>query len=145
MHYYFSDDKVSAFYLMYKLAISIYFVIGYSLNAKSYISNGTWAYAWIYLTHWSFILMIVSFLYNTLLVCVRFWRQNAGKRYGGEHFFEKDHPSTMISWALSGTANTVAVSVTVAYWTALYPGSTPPSTAMSKFNNFDVHLIQVIH
>ena len=129
---------------MHKITFSVYFIIGHGLVIKRYVDGGTWGYAWIYLTHWSWILMIVSYLYNTLLVLIRFVQENTRKSGKGEYFFEKNHISTMISWALSSTANGVAICVTLAYWTALYDPSDPElSPVLAKFNNFDVHLIQV--
>ena len=90
--------------------------------------------------------MIISYLYHTILVMIRFVQENMvleRKLQTGEYFFATNHVSTMISWALSSTANSIAICVTVAYWTALYDPNNPPSDAMGKFNNFDVHLIQV--
>ena len=87
--------------------------------------------------------MIVSFIYNTVLVIIRFAKEHTGSPKVFNRFYERNHVSTMISWALSSTANAVAICVTLAYWTALYDSENPPSTAMGKFNNFDVHLIQV--
>merc|ERR1712113_331548 len=59
-------------------------------------------------------------------------------------WYERNHVSTMISWALSSTANSVAICVTLAFWIALYDYDDPPPTPMAKFNNFDVHLVQTI-
>ena len=131
---------------MYKIAISVFFIIGYSLDVNASAGNGYFAYQWIYLTHWSFILMISSFIYNTILVIIRFALERGWTECKGEAqnmFYQRNHLATKISWALSTTANSVAIAVTIAYWTALYDPDNPPSSPMGKFNNFDVHLLQV--
>ena len=87
--------------------------------------------------------MIVSFLYNTVLVVIRFVKEHTGSPKVFNRWYERNHVSTMISWALSSTANSAALAVTMAFWIALYDYDDPPPTPMAKFNNFDVHLIQV--
>ena len=87
--------------------------------------------------------MIVGFLYNTVLVVIRFVKEHTGSPKVFNRWYERNHVSTMISWALSSTANSVALAVTLGFWIALYDYDNPPSTPMDKLNNFDVHLIQV--
>ena len=152
------DDHVSLWYLLYKLAFSAFFVTGYSLELKETLKSmkhheetpgcpdhQTYMRStWIYLTHWSFILMIASFLYNTILVIMRFISEHRGSPKVFNRWYERDHFSTMLSWALSSTAGAVAICVTAAYWTALYdPKEAEKWTAVGKFNNFNVHLLQV--
>ena len=88
--------------------------------------------------------MIASFLYNTILVIMRFISEHRGSPKVFNRWYERDHFSTMLSWALSSTAGAVAICVTAAYWTALYdPKEAEKWTAVGKFNNFNVHLLQV--
>ena len=147
------DDHVSLWYLLYKIALSIFFVTGYSLGLKETLQTKPtvdcpyqtyWRSKWIYLTHWSFILMIGSFWYNTILVVMRFVSEHRGSPKVFNRWYERDHLSTMLSWALSSTAGAVAICVTAAYWTALYkPEDATGWTPVEKFINFDVHLLQV--
>ena len=86
--------------------------------------------------------MVVSYLYDTSLVLIRFVQETKGLSGNGECWFETNHISTMILWALSSIANGVAIVVTVAYWTLLYN----PDNQMSPLevvNDFNIHLTQV--
>ena len=153
MEFFIIDDHVSPWYLLYKIALSIFFVTGYSLGLKETLqtkptvdcSYHTFMRStWIYLTHWSFILMIGSFMYNTILVIMRFGSEHRGSPKVFNRWYERDHFSTMLSWALSSTAGAVAICVTAAYWTALYnPKEAEKWTPVEKFDNFNVHLLQV--
>ena len=144
-------------FLLYKIVLSTFFVTGYSLDLKEHLkvehySNGTMKHGcqtygrstWIYLTHWSFILMIASFLYNTILVIMRFISEHKASPKVFNQWYERDHFSTMLSWALSSTAGAVAISVTIAYWMALYNAEDAKEwTTVQKFNSLNVHLFQV--
>ena len=89
--------------------------------------------------------MIISYIYNTVLVSVRFVKEHRGSPKVFNRWYERDHISTMISWALSSVANSIAICVTVIFWVALYhKGDDADWSALAKFNNFDVHLLQVI-
>ena len=88
--------------------------------------------------------MIVSYLYNTVLVVIRFVKEHRGSPKVFNRWYERDHISTMISWALSSVANSLAICVTIIFWVALYNKDDASDwTPMEKFNNFDVHLLQV--
>ena len=145
MNFFISEDHVSILYLLYKIAISIFFFVGWILTVYENKTAQDWKYYWIYLTNWSFVLMIISYIYNTVLVSVRFVKEHRGSPKVFNRWYERDHVSTMISWALSSVANSIAICVTVIFWVALYhKGDDADWSALEKFNNFDVHLLQVI-
>jgi len=139
------EDHVSILYLLYKIAISIFFFVGWILTVYENKTAQDWKYYWIYLTNWSFVLMIISYIYNTVLVSVRFVKEHRGSPKVFNRWYERDHVSTMISWALSSVANSIAICVTVIFWVALYhKGDDADWSALEKFNNFDVHLLQTV-
>ena len=88
--------------------------------------------------------MIASFLYSTILVIMRFISEHKASPKVSNQWYERDHFSTMLSWALSSTAGAVAISVTIAYWMALYNAEDAKEwTTVQKFNSYNVHLFQV--
>ena len=145
-YFQFSEDHVSILYLTYKIAFSIFFIVGWILTVYNNKTAEDWGFYWIYLTNWSFVLMVVSYIYNTILVIVRFVKEHKGSPKVFNRWYERDHISTQISWGLSSVANSFAIAVTVIFWVALYhKGDDADWTALEKFNNFDVHLLQVNH
>ena len=139
---YFTDDGLSLRYLLYKFIISLYLVIGCILNLKSYIDDGISKYYWIYLTHWSFFLLAFVYLYDTIFTFIRFALEQTESSQGVAYFVEKNHFSALILGPLMNTAHTVAIVITSVYWLILYDPD-KIHTAMDKFNNLNIHLMQV--
>ena len=138
----FADDGLSIFYLIYKYVISLYLVVAWILDIKSYVDNGFIDFYWIYLTKWSFCLLVFSCVYETILVSIRFVLERKGNSGERVYFFQNNHYSTMILWALAATANCIAICVTVVYWTLLYERD-PEDSTLEKFSNVNTHLMQV--
>ena len=78
---------------------------------------------------------------NTILTFLRFAlveTENSQER----RFIEKNHYSALILGPLMNTAHTVAIVITSVYWLILYDPD-KIHTAMDKFNNLNIHLMQV--
>ena len=96
----------------------------------------------IYLTHWGHKLITFSFVYNSILVVVRYIQENREKRTEN-NFFEKNCALMKISWGSSLTANNLAIAVTLVYWSALF-GHTLKLTPLEVYEDYDTHLIQTV-
>ena len=133
---------MSIIYLIYKYAISLYLIVAWILDIRCYVDNGFINFYWIYMTKWSFCLLVFSWVYEAILVSIRFAlerKENSGERV---YFFQKNHYSTMILWALAATANCMAISVTLIYWILLHE-SDPENSTLETFSNINMHLMQV--
>ena len=137
------QDNVTKFFLVYKILIGAYFVVGFGiyLYLHGYVQN-TIGITMIFLTHWCHKLMSLSFVYNSILVVVRFIQENREKR-ADDNFFEKNGVLTKISWAMSTAANNLAITVTVLYWSVLYDPNRK-GTPLQVYENYDTHLIQTV-
>ena len=139
---YFLDDGVSLRYLLYKFIVSLYLVISCILNLKSYIDDGISKYYWIYVTHWSFLLLAFVYMYDTILTFLRFALEERESVQVVEYFVEKNRFGLLILSLLMNTAHTVAIVITSVYWLVLYDPD-KIHTEMDKFNNLNIHLMQV--
>ena len=133
---------MSIAFLIHKSIISFYLFIGLILDIKCSVDDGWFDFYWIYLTKWSFCLLALSYLYETILVCIRFFLEKTGKSGMGIYFFERNHCCTMISWALTTTANSTAIAITIIYWIVLHAPDHQNNT-MEIMSSINVHLMQV--
>ena len=139
----FAGDRVSIAYLAHKSIISVYIVICLILDIKCSIDGGWFDFYWIYLTKWGFCLLVFSYVYEMILVCIRFFLEKTEKSdREGIYFFEKNHCSTMISWALTSIANSTAIAITVVYWQVLHDPNNQNNT-LEMISTINIHLMQV--
>ena len=76
-------------YLLFKVLISVYLIVAYIISHVTYAlsecsGSSDWPFYWIYFSNWSWTLLVVSFLFDTILVIMRFKEQkrcHGGKRY----------------------------------------------------------------
>ena len=139
-----TKDTVSIWYLIYKLCFGAYFLcsFGLYLYVHGHLYNDI-GLSMIYLTHWGHKLMVISFIFNTTLVVIRFIQENRTVTTG-DHFFERNSFLIGLSWVMSLTAYNCAIVVTIVYWVALADLEKDASTMLDEFKNYDVHLMQTV-
>ena len=138
-----TQNSVTKSYLVYKVLFGAYFLVGFGiyLYLHGYVQNNI-GITMIYLTHWCHKLMSLSFVYNSILVVVRFIQENREKR-ADDNFFEKNGVLTKISWAMSTAANNLAIAVTMVYWSVLFDPN-KKRTPLEVYENYDTHLFQTV-
>ena len=95
-----SDGKVSKYYLTFKIVTSTYLAIAYAITHYSFNrfkseckesnsdkdpDDGTasWAHYWIYLTFWCFTILVAGFIFETILVSLRYIDEWKFRRQSG--------------------------------------------------------------
>ena len=139
-----AQDTVSKWYLTYKIIFGAYFLIGYGIfdfYLHGHVKDNL-GLTMIYLTHWCHKLMTTSFMYNSILVVIRY-TQEKRKQVTNNCFFERNCLVTKLTWIMSSSANNLAIAVTIVYWGALYD-SNEKRTLLEEFDNYNVHLIQTV-
>ena len=134
-------DYLSVYYLIYKILFWNYFMASYILHTYDWTMKGLYGYYGLYFTNWMTTLNLISYTFNTSLVITRFIQE----RFSGHdsptqrHFFEENHISIMLSWALSTTSNSMSLIVAIVYWTFLHEYN-PNFSSLDTFVNYDYHL-----
>ena len=134
-------DHLSVYYLVYKILFWSYFMASYILHTYDWTMKGLYGYYGLYFTNWMTTLNLISYTFNTSLVITRFIQE----RFSGHdsltqrHFFEENHISIMLSWALSTTSNSMSLIVAIVYWTFLHEFN-PNFSSLDTFVNYDYHL-----
>jgi len=159
------EDYVSVWYLVYKTVLTCYLLGFYVYNHIYYRQkwgNEDWWKYWIYLTHWGYEVFIWHRILDFGMVVARFASENYYKdefqkprensnsveEGGGDNpafrkpfLHETNHFWNQLLWFMTTTSYTLALNITVAYWTLLY-SPTHPRTTLENFVNVNEHLIQ---
>ena len=139
------NDDLSVFYLVYKILFSYYFMATYVLQSYSWARKGLYGYFGLYATNWLTTLNLISYTFNTALVIIRFIQE----RFFGHDltteriFFNENHISIMLSWALSTTSNCMSLLVALVYWIAVHE-YIPDKSSLATFVTYDTHLFIVL-
>ena len=113
----------------------------YIVHTYVWTMKGLYGYYGLYFTNWMTTLNLISYTFSTALVITRFIQ----KRFSGHdsptrrHFFEANHISIMLSWALATTSNSMSLIVALVYWAFLHEYN-PNETSLETFVNYDYHL-----
>ena len=138
-------DDLSVLYLVYKILFSYYFMATYVLDSYSSARKGLYGYFELYATNWLTNLNLISYTFNTALVTTRFIQE----RFFGHDlatqriFFNENHISIMLSWALSTTSNCMSLLIALVYWIALHE-YIPDKSSLATFVTYDTHLFIVL-
>ena len=117
-----------------------------SLDDNCEISSSR--YFWIYFTNWSFTVLVISFLFDSVLVTLRFMKEKKSierqRKYGDKLIiprYKVFHMGLRISWILSSIAYPVALFITLLYWIVLHK---PLRNPLRIYSNMNLHAIQTI-
>ena len=83
------EGGVTLAYLSFKVLVSLYLMVAYIISHVTYAisvfsGSSDWPFYWIYFTCWSWTLLVVSFLFDTIMVIMRYREQKqclSRKRY----------------------------------------------------------------
>lgn len=143
---------VSLEYFAYKLFVVSYLVGYYTWNHVSNRKNNqnspSQIYAspskyWIYLTDWGYEIFVWRMILDFLMVCSRIVSVQRWPNYEGQYLHETNHFGNQFLWFMTTLSYTIAVVITLAFWTCLVPlDDLSKWTPLSWFTNINVHLIQ---
>ena len=139
---------MSTWFLIYKTVVTGYFVGYYSWNHIQKTRSSEPSKYWIYLTDWGYEIIVWTVILTYVLVVARyiseFWFEDDFKAENRKPFLhETNHFGNQLLWFMTSVSYTMAASITIAFWSILYPLSGPPPTVETKVENFSVHLVQV--
>jgi len=118
----------------------------YHIRNRREGSGVSWKY-WIYLTDWGYELLIWKLVLEFALVAARFssetYYAEEFERVGRKRFWhETNHLGNQFLWLMTTVSHALAVAITIAYWTCLYPFEPHSTSVETNFININQHGVQ---
>ena len=123
-------------YLVYKCVVCLFFWSSIVYTWSQTTSASTY-FVWI--TNWGICLLCVTILLETFIILARFlnWNPPTTLMLGDFYLLFSLSDRTLVSWMTVYIFYTLAVFITILYWSMLYDSSSPPS-----YTNLFVHGLQ---